>query len=211
MTGAVGNVDQRPYATRLQERKEGDNANRNKYIQLLSSCLMDHSCPMTLRKLIEAQHSHEGVKSNQPDNQNIYIKTLTAATVGTVFTVATRVVRTAVRTICLPATLLYSVGKAERYNLQGEVWEDLSRTGHEWVDLGVGLLCFPLSIAKTFKPDSCNSTVDSLRDRYVARIDSRNARDKYVEEQISKYRANRAQINEAWRKGEKPPVFAPAQ
>lgn len=163
---------------------------------------------MAFRILVEAQHSYNGVKLNQPDGQSIRIKAFNAATVGTVLTSATHVLRAGIRSAALPLSLLQSWGKAGRYNLTGEVKEEFRRTGHEWVDLGVSLLCLPLGLCKTVSPDAFEKKVDWLTDVYVQRIDARTTRNKYVADKVEKYAADQARILAAWAKSEKPPVIA---
>lgn len=205
---AVVNDPYKLYQAELQGLKSKETSNRNKYIQTLSKCLQDNSCPMNFRLLVEAQHSCQGVKLNQPDGQSIRIKALNAATVGTALSFTTHFVRAAVRSVALPLSIPQSYGKAGRYNMTGEVREEFRRTGQEWVDAGVSLLCFPLGLCKTFVPDAFEKKVDELAEYYVQRIDARTLRDQYVAGKIQTFAENQTKILTAWRNGEKPPQLA---
>ncbi len=161
--------------------------NRNAHIQLLSKCLSKNSCPMTFRLLVEAQHSYRGVKLNQPDGQSIRIKAFNAATVGSIFTLTTHLVRAVVRTAVTPLSIPVCFGKASYYKYDGEAKEEIRRIGHEWVDAGVSALCIPWGLAKTFVPDAFDRTMYTWTDYYVRRIDERTKRDQHVATRVAAF------------------------
>jgi hypothetical protein len=182
--------------------------NRNQYIQRVSERLMENTCPIILRRFVEAQYAYESKRLNQPDGQNIRIKILVATTVGALFCLASRIVRTAVRTLALPLSIPYSFGKQQYYGIQGEVSEEFKRTMHEWVDLGVSLVLPFVGVVKFFKPDVANSFCRDLLDYYIRRIDEREARDNQVIAAIERYRRNRRGILDAWNRGAPSPAQA---
>jgi hypothetical protein len=179
--------------------------NRNAHIKLLSKCLSNNSCPMTFRLLVEAQHSYRGVKLNQPDGQSIRIKSLNAATVGSLFTLTSHLVRAVVRTAVTPLSIPVCFGKASYYKYDGEAKEEVRRIGHEWVDVGVSALCIPLGLAKTFVPDAFDKNIDAWTDYYVKRIDARTTRDKHVDTRVAAFAANQKATLLAWSQGNPPP------
>lgn len=206
MSAAVNNNDPfKLYAPVLHEISRTEPPNRNLMIQTLSECLKTNTCPMNLRFLKEAQHSYEGLQMQMPDNQSINIKSFSAATVGSALAIGTRVVRTAVRTLCLPVSIPCIYGKASRYNLNNAVATELQQTKQEWVDLGVSVLCVPMGLIKTVKPDAFAGTINDLSNYYVTRIDERTMRDKYVATQIQKYEVNLELIKKAWKLKNPPP------
>lgn len=175
--------------------------NRNGYIQLVSECLKSGSCPITLRKMAEAQHSYEGLDIQQPDGQSIRIKILNASSVGLVACLATRVFRTAWRTVFSVLSVPHSLGKAARYNLEGETVEDLKRIGHEWLDLGTTVLLIPIGLVKLIRPDALSGAIKGLADYYIQRIDDRTKRDAYVETMIKIDAERRKVVKKAWEEG----------
>jgi len=177
------------------------NRNRNGYIQGLSDRLLDNTCPIVLRRFVEAQFSYQSKNLNQPDGQNVRIKILVASSVGAVFCLSTRVFRTAFRTLALPISIPYSLGKQHYYGLSGEVKEEFKRVWHEWFDLGVSLVLPFVGVAIFFKPDVASSFINNLSDYYVRRIDEREAHDNAVRNAISRFRNERDAINEAWDRG----------
>lgn len=185
------------------------NGNRNGYIQGLSDRLMDNTCPIILRRLMEAQFSHESKRLNHPDGQNIRIKILVASSIGAAYCLATRIFRTAFRTLALPISIPYSIGKQHYYGLSGEVKEELNRVWHEWFDLGVSLVLPFVGVVKFFKPDAASGFVNRLTDHYVRRIDAREAHDNAVREAIRRFRNERNAINEAWDRGVAYPALNP--
>lgn len=183
------------------------NNNRNQFIQTVSDRLMDNTCPIVLRRFKEAEFSYESKNLNAPDGQNIRIKILVATTVGTLFSLATRVVRTAVRTLALPVSLLYSLGKQQYYGFTGEVTDELKRTWHEWVDLGVSLVLPFIGVVKFFKPDFAQGFTEKLMGYYLPRIDDRLERDRVVKNAINQYRTNRNAVQRAWDHAQPAPVL----
>jgi len=196
-----------PFAQRLQELKTVPTENRNAYIKLLSKCLEENTCPITLRKLIEAQHSYEGVKLNQPDRQSIRMKAFCAGTVGSLFAIATRVVRSVGRTCLLPVSLPIYAGKSSRLSITGIARDEWRETCDEWKDLVVSAACMPIGICKTFKPDAFTSRINKWQSYYVKRIDERNAREFFVKSQVELFAQNRKLIKAAWKNSSKPPVI----
>lgn len=180
--------------------------NRNQYIQTLSKCLRDHSCPMTIRKVLEAQHSHEGVTLGRPDGRSIKIKLLAAGSVGAVFTLATRIIRVAVSSFGLIVSPMYFYAKGARYGIVGECQDNFKRVGEEWVDLEATIEAFGIGWANVFFTGTGSERMKSWKDYYIQRIDQRNTRDEFVQKKIKEYNVKQSAIKEAWKGGNPPPV-----
>jgi hypothetical protein len=186
----------------LQARTEG---NRNLEIQRISAALKEGSCPMFLRKIVEAQHSSEGIALGQPDGQSIKIKLLFADTLGFAFTLGARVVRVAATTALMPLSLPYSMGKQYRYDIDGEFTDHLCRYGEEWVDLAVTLGLLPVGVLNFIWTGVGSDSMKSLSDYYVERIDNRNSRDHFVDEKIKQFLTMQQRIRQAWDAQQPPP------
>lgn len=193
------------YYNEVLEAREAKN--RNKEIQTLSEGLQSGSCPLPLQKIIEAQHSAKGIEMDEPDGQSIKIKLLCTDIIGWPFSMATRITRVAVATLCLPLSIPYAVGKGYRYGLDGELEDHCIRYGDEWKDLGVNLALFPIGVANFFYTGACEDSVREWGDEYLQRIDARNDRDYEVEHKIEDYLEYQKRVRMAWDNQQSPPPF----
>lgn len=200
------------YRDTINNYRQGPNANRNMEIQTVTRCLERGTCPMPLRLFKEAQHSYQGQQLQQPDPQNVRIKVITGLTTGLVFSLAMRIVRTVTRTVFLPVNMLHCWQQGSRLNLPSNTSKPFWRAADEWLDLAVNVLCIPIGVVKIVKPDVWSSTVDSLTDYYVKRIDNRTREARVVHEKKTAYAQQQAAIRHAWNQHLPPPnVAVPAQ
>lgn len=171
----------------------------NKKIQLITKCFMDNTCPMSFRKLVEAQHSHKRTLKGDTDGQTVRVKTfISSATLGFGFTFFTRALRTVARTGLSPFSFFYALGKQNRYGLKDEVKYHFKRIGDEWKDLGVTLYTLPVGLIKTFSPGFASNQVKAIRNYYIKRIVARQTRDAYVDRKIKDYESEQKRVKRLW-------------
>ncbi len=189
------------------DAKNARNENRNLEIHIISEGLKQGSCPMLLRKIIEAQHSAEGVALGLPDGQSIKIKLLFATTIGFVTTVGARIIRIIAKSGLLLLSIPYSIAQDHRYRLKGELKEHMIRYIDEWSDLSATLLILPVGIINLLWIGIGTETIKNWGNYYLNRIDERNKRDYYVEQRIKEYVLNQKSVREAWKAKQHPPFL----
>lgn len=158
---------------------------------IANNCFKANTVPMSIRKMVQAQHSCESRTDEHPlgDTRSIRVKLFMTASFGVAFSAVARIIRLAVWTVFLPLTALYHVGKASRYNLEGHVVNHMKEYLEEWVDLFATVVSCPLALIKMFKPDAFSGATHSLRNYYMTRIDRRNTYDQGVQGAIQAYDA----------------------
>lgn len=187
-------------------------SNGNMYHKTVKERLQKSSCPITIRKCIEADISAALRKHGETDGQSMRIKSFVACTVGTIGCIPTRIFRAAFRTAILivPIGPLYALGKASRYHLEGEVKDHCKHTGEEWVDLGAALAGTFIAACKVFKKDAFHDGVGKLEVYYLKRAFKRLDRDELVEAAKKRHREHKKMIKNAWKNGTAPVPFSAA-
>ncbi|MBB64662.1 MAG: hypothetical protein CMO81_06315 [Waddliaceae bacterium] len=178
--------------------------NKNKILQEISQVLSENSCPMTFRKLYEV-----GASVGVNNGQSIRIKALGAGTVGALFTLLTRIARTAGTTLGLPLSIPLSYDRGSRYGLEGEIQHTLNNCADEWKDLSVALACLPIAWAKVLgDPSFLHETffVPQMN-QYLDRASDKVEHSRKVTKAIQNYDDRMSKIKAAWKRATPPPVF----
>lgn len=176
------NADQRTQNTILDRLNIPGN-NPNQRIQHVSKTLKEGTCPVIVRKLIEAENAHQ---TNNGENVR------TAACVATCCTplnIAEKILRVALWTFCLPCGLVISSARERKYGLQDEVKQSVKRVGEEWIDCvaassvicaGPTLMCCPSS-------EAAENYTTNMVEKYYPRAVERSEKDQRREDMIEAY------------------------
>lgn len=194
--------------------------NPTAYIKKIAEILKEGTCPITLRKCYELQHSSVLLEQGLSDGQDVRIKALAATIIGGPFCLTTRAVRTVWRTafLVLPLGPLMAYGKSSRYNIvadklepqmRGEVAQHCVTALEEWVDLFASVGTLGISTLKILGPRLLNPQVEAMVKYYVVRISERGRRDDCVSRLQDEHRQRQKEIKNAWRNGRPPVVMNP--
>jgi len=159
--------------------------------------------PMNFRKLIQVQLSAasreiaEGGRDGLGDNRSMRIKALMTGSIGSVFTIATRVGRIAIHVAFIVPAAIVRLSTATRYNVDGAMKEFFKRQGEEWIDLGVSLISVPVALLKVAQPKIFSEAMERINRYYQSRSDRREAFDQRMESARNVYQREVAEAKAA--------------
>ncbi len=184
----------------------------NEKYSFIQDTLKHGSCPLTVRKMIEASFSAQSGN----DDRNIRSKNFTATFLAIWPTLVMRVVRAVVWSVALPIRLPYLAYKADKYRLDldqnnnptgiSTVRLDLKRVGYEWRDLAESIRCWGITAINTFVPSGFKATIQNLQEYYVTRVLKDKDDALYVKNKIKLYEARHTE-NVRARKVNTDPVY----